>query len=303
MDPYFVINIRCNFVYALILSHAQPKFTRINPDLQTLNSHLSSTGIAYLYAFQIQLKAQRKALERFLYFIILIYFAFGAVLMSIINRRKSKEARKQNWTKYLTYLLLVNALFISILINATLFRWIIGLVVLLGLYEIVHHVRDQKRYTLGIALLAVYLPLGYLLLRFTTLPERYIFFTLMIVTVFDAFSQLTGQLFGRTKIVPNISPNKTYAGLMGGMLAAILTAVWIRDLIHFTPLQSALLALAMALSAFGGDLLASLAKRKLGIKDYSKLLPGHGGVLDRFDSLFLAGSFAWVFAKYIYHVV
>jgi phosphatidate cytidylyltransferase len=110
----------------------------------------------------------------------------------------------------------------------------------------------------------------------------------LIVTVFDAFSQLTGQLFGKTKLVPTISPNKTWEGLIGGLASAILISMLFSSLIALPILKTMALGLVISLFAFCGDLLASISKRKFGIKDFSNLLPGQGGFVDRFDSLIFA---------------
>jgi phosphatidate cytidylyltransferase len=123
------------------------------------------------------------------------------------------------------------------------------------------------------------------------MPKRYLFYTLFLTTVFDAFSQLSGQLLGKRKLVPKISPNKTYEGLFGGLLFALFTAVLIHKLLFISIGQSFILGLGISGFAFLGDLLASYCKRRFQIKDFSKLIPGHGGILDRFDSFITAGAF------------
>jgi phosphatidate cytidylyltransferase len=100
----------------------------------------------------------------------------------------------------------------------------------------------------------------------------------------DIGAYFVGRAFGRTKLAPSISPNKTIAGLYGGVAAAtLLGGAWVlyRDLGH------ALIVLApvFAATAQGGDLFESWLKRQAGVKDSSHWLPGHGGVLDRLDGL------------------
>jgi phosphatidate cytidylyltransferase len=111
----------------------------------------------------------------------------------------------------------------------------------------------------------------------------------LLVCVFDGFSQIFGQLFGRTKLAPSISPSKTVEGAVGGCLAVMAFALFLDR-----PEVALPYALGTAGAALIGDLAASLVKRLCGIKDYSDLLPGHGGVLDRFDGLFAAAAF-WAF--------
>ncbi|RLD54525.1 MAG: hypothetical protein DRJ05_14495 [Bacteroidetes bacterium] len=118
------------------------------------------------------------------------------------------------------------------------------------------------------------------------------------MTVFDAFSQISGQLLGKRKLFPKISPNKTVEGLFGGFMASIFTSFMIRDLLGINEIQSVAIGFGVSLFAFAGDFLASYCKRKFGIKDFSNLIPGHGGFLDRFDSLILGGLFMYLLTKY-----
>ncbi|MBE0467713.1 MAG: phosphatidate cytidylyltransferase, partial [Candidatus Desulforudis sp.] len=103
---------------------------------------------------------------------------------------------------------------------------------------------------------------------------------------FDTFGYLAGKLVGRTRITPTLSPKKTAEGFAGGVLAGVVVtgAVgFILDGALGAPLV--LLGLLIGVGAQVGDLLASALKRHAGVKDAGRLLPGHGGVLDRFDSL------------------
>jgi len=98
---------------------------------------------------------------------------------------------------------------------------------------------------------------------------------------FDTASYAVGTMFGRHKMVPKISPGKTWEGFFGGLVVLIiLHHLIIVDVVHAT-----LCAGLMALLAFSGDLLVSFLKRKTGVKDTGTFLPGHGGLLDRFDSV------------------
>ena len=107
--------------------------------------------------------------------------------------------------------------------------------------------------------------------------------------MFDAFSQIAGQLFGKTKLVPKISPAKTVEGAIGGFIVCIITALAVRDMLSLNSTMTLVMGVVTAISALAGDLLASWFKRKMNLKDYSRLLPGQGGVLDRFDSFIAAG--------------
>ena len=106
----------------------------------------------------------------------------------------------------------------------------------------------------------------------------------------DIGGYAVGVRFGRTKIAPSVSPNKSLEGLIGGIalsagLAAVLLPL-VGDL--FTPLTGAVVAVVSVLAGFLGDLAESMVKRDLGIKDLGSILPGHGGILDRVDGILMA---------------
>ncbi|RLD69735.1 MAG: phosphatidate cytidylyltransferase, partial [Bacteroidetes bacterium] len=128
--------------------------------------------------------------------------------------------------------------------------------------------------------------------------KELVLFSFLILSIFDSFSQITGQLLGRKKIFPNISPNKTVGGLVGGAIIAISSALLLNGLYAESPLKVIIMTLGVVAFAFAGDVAASFFKRKYMVKNYSNLIPGHGGYLDRFDSLIAGG--AWVaFSVYV----
>lgn len=126
---------------------------------------------------------------------------------------------------------------------------------------------------------------------------------LLSVWASDIGAYFSGKAIGGPKMAPSISPNKTWAGLIGGMVASTLVfagfvyfaAPWIEKVtslpvaIVFPPLWMAIfLGVLITLAGQAGDLLISAQKRKVGVKDTGKLIPGHGGLLDRIDALLLA---------------
>lgn len=112
-------------------------------------------------------------------------------------------------------------------------------------------------------------------------------FLLLVATEFNDVAQYVwGKLFGRRKITPTVSPNKTWEGFLGGWVSTAVL-IWFAGPV-FTPLSGVglmTLAVCLPLAGFAGDVTMSAIKRDLGVKDTSHLIPGHGGVLDRIDSL------------------
>jgi len=109
-----------------------------------------------------------------------------------------------------------------------------------------------------------------------------------VVQLSDVLQYVFGKLFGRHKIAPNVSPNKTWEGFVGGVLCATLIGTALYWATPFTPLEAAAMSLLVTLVGFLGGLVMAAIKRDRGVKDYGALIPGHGGVLDRIDSLTFA---------------
>lgn len=130
----------------------------------------------------------------------------------------------------------------------------------------------------------------------------YIFFLLAVIFLGDTGAYLIGKLLGRRKLVPIASPNKTWEGAIGGLVFGILGGL----IIHFTILKDITLWMAILTGAVVhvvaqfSDPLESLFKRAVGVKDSSNALPGHGGFLDRMDSLILATPFFYYFVNFFW---
>jgi phosphatidate cytidylyltransferase len=109
-------------------------------------------------------------------------------------------------------------------------------------------------------------------------------YLLVLIAAADVGGYFGGKTFGRHKLAPAISPGKTWEGFAAGMLASVLVAVVSASLFRQPVFAWVALGLLVALVSVVGDLVESLFKRRVGLKDSSGLLPGHGGVLDRIDS-------------------
>lgn len=122
---------------------------------------------------------------------------------------------------------------------------------------------------------------------FRPIGRSFVFFLIFIVWLVDTGAWWVGRSFGRFRLAPVISPKKTWEGTIGGTLLGVLTgliyrAIFLRDAI--SSFEAVIFALVIAVTAQISDLVESLMKRCFGVKDSSALLPGHGGILDRFDS-------------------
>ena len=119
--------------------------------------------------------------------------------------------------------------------------------------------------------------------------SAYLVFLLAILNtaIFDTFAYIVGSNFGRTKIAKKISPNKTYEGLIAGIISSVIYGYLVCIFLNLDLLIIPCFVIG-CLFAFLGDLLISYFKRRSGIKDTGSLLPGHGGLLDRLDSHLLA---------------
>ncbi len=146
---------------------------------------------------------------------------------------------------------------------------------------------------------------------FLTLIPTYtgIFNPQLIVGIFvliwtnDTFAYITGKNFGKNKLYERISPNKTVEGFIGGMVFSCIGGYCIFYFTHYLNFQF-WLGLAIILSIFGtlGDLIQSKFKRQAGVKDSGKLMPGHGGLFDRLDSIIFSSPFVYAYLLIINHV-
>lgn len=148
-----------------------------------------------------------------------------------------------------------------------------------------HEKLDVERLLMFITL-AIYITAGFTAL--SMMRERYglwaVALVLSVSWATDTFAYFSGMLFGKRKLCPNISPKKTVAGAVGGTLFGTAAGVLVFWLADKNPLLGLIALLLSVISQFG-DLAASVIKRRFGVKDYGKIFPGHGGVLDRFDSI------------------
>jgi phosphatidate cytidylyltransferase len=126
-------------------------------------------------------------------------------------------------------------------------------------------------------------------------------FLILFTELNDIFQYIWGKSLGRRKVAPTVSPKKTYAGLIGGVVTTVLFSWLLGPRITMLDPWNALLAgIIISVAGFAGDLCMSALKRDLKIKDFGATLPGHGGVLDRVDSLIFTAPLFFHFVYYCY---
>ncbi|MFL5752983.1 MAG: phosphatidate cytidylyltransferase [Bacteroidia bacterium] len=220
-----------------------------------------------------------------------VYFVIGAIAILIIGKRSDPARRRQLWLKYGTYLVIVCGILFSTL-NNKLFFWLCMGLVLGGSLEMLLVFLKSRKTGVFVTSLLPYFVFAVLFMQFASVTDPAMhLYVYAIVFVFDGFSQLSGQLFGRRKLSPSISPNKTIAGFFGGLVMAVATGFLLQYRLSAGLFFS---AFSLALASLAGDLLASWYKRLNGVKDYSNYIPGHGGILDRFDSFIAAGALSFL---------
>ena len=185
------------------------------------------------------------------------------------------------------------------------FETMVFSVILIGFIEIIRHLMFKSLKDGLILIIYGLIGYGYISYSFldvTYYPNLFIYIFLLIC-ICDAFSQITGQLFGKTKILKRISPAKTLEGLLGGICITLLTSWYLinnnRQVNYFDNWLA--FGLIIVIGSPLGDILSSSLKRYLGIKDFGNYFPGQGGILDRYDSHIFTGCLFYLIFELIYY--
>ena len=133
-------------------------------------------------------------------------------------------------------------------------------------------------------------------------PAMLVVYVILVVQSSDVLQYIWGKLTGRHKIAPHVSPSKTVEGFVGGVLSATAlgTALW--WMTPFQPWQAALFSLVITMTGFLGGLVMSAIKRDRGVKDWGHLIEGHGGMLDRLDSVCFAAPIFFHLTRFFFDV-
>ena len=222
-------------------------------------------------------------------------FTVGGLLLLIAGRKVNNTERRARWIKYGVYFVIVMIMFGAAQLGRVWLQGVLAVIMAVGACEIrgaLGLVRPASK-LLSIRIWATYgMIAAACWFSLNELAAYAVAYVYIVVAAFDGFSQVAGQLFGKRKLVPNISPGKTVEGAAGGMIGALATAALARQVIGLSPLAALQVSLLICVAGLAGDLGASWLKRRAGIKDYGRVLPQHGGILDRFDSFLPALAIA-----------
>jgi len=127
-----------------------------------------------------------------------------------------------------------------------------------------------------------------------------VLFLVFVVEMSDVLQYIWGKTLGRHKIIPTVSPNKTWEGFIGGIASAMLLSLAIRFLTPFSITETLMVSLFITVAGFCGGAVMSAVKRDFGVKDFGQTIPGHGGMLDRVDSLCYAAPFFFHYVRFFY---
>ncbi|MEX2585830.1 MAG: phosphatidate cytidylyltransferase [Balneolaceae bacterium] len=192
----------------------------------------------------------------------------------------------------------------SELVSFEILVWPAGLLVAVGLFSLIRNDKISAKRRLVSLFSGLYVPAGFFFLwklRQAGDPETGFWLALSLLLVIwanDIFAYLGGRQFGRRPLALEISPKKTWEGFWSGFLGSVAVMVLIVFCVEDFPLSiPEALPLVAGVACLGpaGDLMVSRLKRLADLKDSSKLLPGHGGILDRFDSLLLSAPFFYLY--------
>lgn len=230
-----------------------------------------------------------------------IVLALGISFLSIIGLKEFYKALEVIELKpiyamgYLfTILVLINNIFFNV--NILLLVDMIMLFILLYyLFTDNLKITDASVTLLGI----LYIPFSFTHIYYLD-KTNYIWLIFLLAFGSDTFAYFAGNLFGKNKLSPKISPNKTIEGSLGGIIGDIILIIIYNYFFEIGPIIKLVpLAIIGSVVSQLGDLIASKIKRTTGIKDYGNLIPGHGGVLDRFDSILLSAPVIYYYVEYI----
>lgn len=228
-------------------------------------------------------------------------------LIEFYRMANKHEQLNVSWEAGLTMALFIYGIVVGLLLDLLPPLCLFALPPILFVFPVLALWRKKDHPLLNVSVLwmgLLYVLVPFLLMAIWQINEHNNFPLLagmfILIWMNDTFAYLSGRFFGKTKLIERISPNKTWEGTIGGIVFTVLGAVAMSLLFDPNHLQFWIISsLIISPCAILGDLLESVFKRNTGVKDSGQLLPGHGGVLDRFDATLFTAPF-FVSWSYIY---
>lgn len=229
-----------------------------------------------------------------------IYFAIGVTIISLLAYKELVDLKHDGRTIPLLVKILGGIILAFIVFNSYSagslvmvldYKLLAALILALLVPVILYNNKDKYNSNDAFFLIASILILGIAfsgLIYLRNFAIKYLIMFILITVSNDTFAQIFGGLIGRNKMIPEISPLKTWEGaIMGSLISTFIATVYYVTLINPDMSLLIIIPCLLLLSFIGqlGDLFFSAVKRLYGIKDYSNIMPGHGGILDRLDSL------------------
>jgi cytidylyltransferase family len=228
--------------------------------------------------------------------IYMFIFLCGAALIGIyemthVFQKKGYRVLQKElyFFTFLTFILLFSKAEIGKNYNMTPFLLVLG-----AIYMIRKKLSVEELGLNILSYLYISISLSYIF-KVELISHSYVWFIFILAYATDTFAYFSGKLFGRRKLIPQISPNKTIEGAVGGIIGAVVSCeiyiFYLGETKYIIPIIG--VAIVGSIISQIGDLFASAIKRLFEVKDYGKLIPGHGGVLDRIDSVLFTAPFVY----------
>lgn len=225
----------------------------------------------------------------------LAFYVLAILGLREFMKVRQKEKKFPDFIRFISYLMITFLYFENTLNNgidfSVDFRIIAGLFLIMLLPVVLYHnekvynVKDAFYLLGGIFFLGISMSLFYL---YRNMGLSILVFLFLITIITDSFAYFVGRLIGKNKLLESISPNKTWEGTIGGSLVGtfVCTVFYLTVINRQAPIfEITIIILFLSLVGQFGDLFFSAIKRKFNVKDFSNIMPGHGGVLDRLDSI------------------
>lgn len=220
-------------------------------------------------------------------FPVLIFSFLGVMFfMGLFSLSKGRPFDKR---RGITLSSIYIAMYLALTLPSILLIVIVSILIVLGCREWFEASKSKPSWRIPVSVWIIFGFSTFVFLRLQTNGSALCLFAFFLVNASDSAAYVCGKIWGKTKLTPVISPGKTVEGAVGGILVVMLVALafkWALPL-KFSMLETLFYAILIGICAQCGDLAASWSKRRLGIKDFGTILPGHGGILDRFDSSLL----------------